>query len=148
MSHEKAKANIWEMIKYGIVGISNSLVCFGTILILHNWLNVHIYVSNFMGFLAGLINSFVWNKKFVFKTRNNGTLREACLFFFGWGLCYGFQLVCVSLMLKTDYFHTMSYFGAAAPKCGETVAQAIGMVIYTCVNFPYNKFVSFKVRKK
>ncbi len=132
-----------QFLKYIMVGCLNTGITLGVIFICKSILNINPYVANALGYIAGLINSFIWNKNWVFKSQN-GYSREAIKFALGFVFCYGLQLLVVFLINSTDFgdyqwkifgFFTLSGYG---------VATLIGNVIYTLANFAYNRFITFK----
>jgi len=58
-----------QFIKFGIVGVSNTLLTAGVIWILMKVFHCSDYVSNFVGYIIGLANSFVWNRKWTFESK-------------------------------------------------------------------------------
>lgn len=144
----KGEKTLIQIVKFGVTGVANTLVCMGTIVILHNWLNVHLYVSNFIGYVLGVVNSFCLSKKWVFDESGRKWQKEALLFLVGFAICYLIQFFVMRGLVKMDFFEEMEIhigaFSAVAPKCGETVAQFISMFAYSACFYVYNRFVSFK----
>ena len=56
----------WQFIKFGMVGASNTLISL-VIYYIGLYLNVHYVLSNVLGFIAGTLNAYYWNNKYVFK---------------------------------------------------------------------------------
>ena len=52
-------APIIQLIKYAIVGVMNTLITLGVIFVCKSILGVNPYVSNALGYVAGLLNSFI-----------------------------------------------------------------------------------------
>lgn len=144
------KSDLVQLVKYGIVGVFNTAICLGTIFICKSVLDWNEYLSNMIGYTAGLINSFFWNRKWVFKSSGN-PLGEALRFVFGWAVCYCVQLAAIWLMLNYtplatwEYVfkpeHTMLLPGYTLS--GYGVATVIGAVVYTAVNYTYNRIFVF-----
>lgn len=61
------KKAIGQFIRFGIVGIINTLITLIVIYFLQEILHVKYTISNFIGYIAGVVNSFFWNKLWVFK---------------------------------------------------------------------------------
>ena len=80
-----------QFVKYCLVGVLNTLVTFGVIYICKSFLDLNLYVSNALGYIAGVANSFLCNKQWVFQSKG-GYRREAIIFVMGFLLCYGIQL--------------------------------------------------------
>ena len=68
MNNQVKKTSI-QLVKYMLIGASNTLITFIVFVVLNSFLGVNFYVSNIIGYIAGVVNSFVWNKTWVFKTR-------------------------------------------------------------------------------
>lgn len=63
------KETLIQFIKYGMVGAMNTLVTLGVIFICKTFLGWNLYLSNALGYIAGVINSFIWNKTWVFRSQ-------------------------------------------------------------------------------
>lgn len=61
--------NLLQFVKFGLVGVLNNLICYGTYLILAA-LGVHYTPANVIGFSVSVFNSYYWNNKYVFATEN------------------------------------------------------------------------------
>ena len=57
-----------QFIRYLLVGVINTLVTLIVIYVCKSILDINQWVSNAIGYVAGLINSFIWNKNWVFKS--------------------------------------------------------------------------------
>lgn len=132
-----------QFIKYILVGCLNTAITLGVIFLCKSLLNVNPYVSNALGYIAGLINSFIWNKNWVFKSQK-GYSREAIKFAVGFGICYGLQLLVVFLLNSNAFGDRQWELGTIFTISGYGVATLLGNVVYTLVNFIYNRMVTFK----
>ena len=131
-----------QFLKYCIVGALNTVVCLGVIFVCKSLLGVNPYLSNILGYGAGLINSFLWNKQWVFKTRG-GYSREAVRFLVGFAVCYLLQLALV-FVLNSSHFgrFEVDIFGFVLS--GYGIATLLGNVVYTLANYVYNRLVTFR----
>jgi putative flippase GtrA len=139
---------IKQGIKYGVVGVANTLL---TLLII--WLmtkpgNCSETISNLTGYTAGLISSYFLNKQWTF--RSAGNWKSSAIRFFGvWAVCYLLQLGLLWL-LDHYYLENPPLYGFFQPllKVFRVDAlyynQMVAMVFYTVVNFFINKFYTFK----
>ncbi|WP_346696105.1 GtrA family protein [Barnesiella viscericola] len=125
------KNTLWQLVRFGIVGVINTLITLVVIYILQELLHVKYTVANLAGYIAGVINSFFWSKLWVFKKLNSNFMREAVLFLVSFGICYGIQFV--ALLLLVEVLHM-----------ADTWAQLVSMVVYTLCNFALNKCITFK----
>jgi len=126
----KISKSVIQFIKFGIVGVSNTLLTALTIWILLKVLNCSPYFSNIVGYIVGLVNSFIWNRKWTFdsKTKVTDTFFKFILTF---GVSYLFQLG--NLYILLHYTSIDSY-----------VSQLLSIVVYTGINFVLNKIYTFK----
>ena len=65
-----------QLLKYGVIGVMNTVITLVTFYVLNTKAEVSYGISNVVGYILGVINSFIWNRKWVFKTHNN-VRREA-----------------------------------------------------------------------
>jgi putative flippase GtrA len=132
---------IVQAFKYGIVGVMNTLLTAVIIgLLMHFVFNVRagqaasstaVSVSNLTGYIAGLINSFVWNRRWTFQSRKSWKI-DFLKFIAAFLICYIPQLLLV--MLLNSYAEGLSAY----------TCQWIGIVFYTALNFLCNKYYTFK----
>ena len=137
------RRTILQFVKYGMVGVINTLITLAVIYLCKSIMGMNPMVANAIGYIAGLINSFVWNKKWVFKS-DNGYVREAAKFALGWGVCYCVQFVLVYLLSYHTAFGVKEWSLGFMVISGYGVATLMGMVAYTITNFIYNRFVTFR----
>ncbi|MDE7397791.1 MAG: GtrA family protein [Muribaculum sp.] len=135
--------SVLQFIKYAIVGVMNTLVTLVVIFLCKNLLDINPLVANAIGYVAGLINSFVWNKRWVFRSSGQ-YVAEAVKFGCGFLLCYGLQLLTVWLLYYHSPLETFEMSIGAYTLSGYGVSTLIGNVVYTLVNFAYNRVVTFK----
>ena len=133
-----------RFMKYCVVGVLNTTVCLVTIYVCKSWIGVNPYLSNGIGYFLGLVNSFVWNKQWVFRS-SNGVAKEAFRFAAGWAVCYAIQLWVVWGISHGD-FGTQEFYVAGFVITGYGIATLIGAVVYTSINFLYNRAITFRVK--
>jgi len=119
-----------QAIKYGIVGLSNTLITAVVIWIMMKLLNCSDVASNAVGYAAGVLNSFIWNKQWTFKS-SAGWISSGIRFGIVFGICYALQLVL--LLYLNKHLSIDPYYN-----------QLIAMAFYTVINFILNKFYTFK----
>ena len=132
-----------QLAKYGIIGVSNTLITLVAFYLINTVAGVSENVANVVGYILGLINSFVWNRNWVFKT-NNDWRREALLFAIGFGICFALQFALFYYLLHCTDIVNLQLSWLPMKKTGENVAMCISMVVYTLANYCYNRFVTFK----
>lgn len=121
-----------QAIKYCVVGVSNTLITAIIIWIMMKLLGCTDVLSNVVGYVAGVLNSFIWNKQWTFKKSSAGWVSSAIRFGVAFAVCYGLQLI---LLLHLNRILTTidPYYN-----------QLIAMVFYTVINFIMNKYYTFK----
>lgn len=118
-----------QVVKYGVVGLANTLL---TALVI--WVCMELFlwdpvVSNVVGYAIGLINSFVWNRRWTF--RSNASMHKAFLKFgVSFAVCYAAQLAVLIELNDFNFFEP--YYN-----------QLLAMVFYTALNFVCNKYFTF-----
>lgn len=121
---------IKQAIKYGLVGVGNTLITAVVIWVMMKMFGVSDILSNITGYIAGLVNSFIWNKKWTFESSvswTSGALKFGIVFL----ICYLLQLSVLLYLNKTLTIDP--YYN-----------QLIAMGFYTVINFIMNKLYTFK----
>ena len=128
-------STVAEAIKYGIVGVINTVITAAVIAVMMKGFGADPILSNGVGYAAGLINSFIFNKKWTFKSDMKWQ-KAAIRFGIAFAICYLFQL---GVLMWLNRCQTMfdPYYN-----------QLIAMVAYTGANFFVNKFYTFKVKSE
>ena len=146
---EEARQTGIQLLKYGVIGVLNTLITLVTFYLLNTKLELSYGISNVTGYVLGVINSFLWNRNWVFKTKNNFQ-RELFLFVCVFLICLALQL-CVSWILleglgwKNLPDDVIPFF--PMQKAGQNIVMVLAMVVYTLANYAYNRFVTFKVKE-
>ena len=130
----KYQKSLIQFIKFGIVGVSNTLLTAIVIWVLLKVLHSSDYLSNFIGYIVGLTNSFFWNRKWTFESKTNLSI-TIFKFIITFAISYLFQLGNLYLLL---HFSTIDPY----------VCQLISIVVYTCINFVLNKYYTFKTKSE
>ena len=136
-----------QLLKYGVIGVLNTLITLVTFYLLNTRRGLSYGISNVAGYILGVINSFLWNRNWVFKSNDNFR-RELLLFVCGFLICLALQL-CVSWILleglgwKNLPDDIIPFF--PMQKAGQNIVMILAMVVYTLANYAYNRFVTFRV---
>lgn len=119
-----------QFLKYALVGLFNTALTALTIWILLEKFHFSDYFSNIMGYLIGLTNSFLWNRKWTFESTLS--IRQTLIkFFITFAICYLAQLGNLYILLHYTHLEAFS-------------CQFISIGIYTLLNFTINKNYTFK----
>jgi putative flippase GtrA len=119
-----------QLIKFGLVGIMNTLITLAVIYVLMNLFGFDYRLSNLIGYILGLINSFIWNRNWTFKSQGH-PLKEIFLFIMAFALCYGIQYLFLLFLVEKLVID-------------PNIAQPASMIVYTITNFIINKTITFK----
>lgn len=127
----KMSKSIIQLLKFGIIGFSNTLITAAIIWLLLKILGIDDYISNFVGYIVGLLNSYYWNYKWTFKSNlsHQNTLLKFIITFV---ICYLLQLG--NLYLLRNYTQIDQY-----------MCQILSIGVYTGTNFLMNKYYTFKI---
>lgn len=141
MKQPLRRSELEKFVKYCMVGVLNTMLTLGIIFVSKSLIGLDPYLSNVIGYAAGLCNSFMWNRRWVF--RSTGRMRrEAVVFMAGFGLCYLLQLALVYVVTRSaagDCEYHIWVFTIT----GYGMATLAGNILYTVANFIYNRLVTF-----
>ena len=124
------KAFVLQFLKFGIVGISNNLI---HLLVYYSLLYLGFYyiLSNVTAFVIAMINSFYWNRRFVFKSHDGKKGIQLFRFF----LVNGFVL-----LLGTGLMYVIVHI----LNISEFIAPLLLYIVTIPTSFLLNKFWSFR----
>jgi putative flippase GtrA len=124
-----------QFVKFGIVGLSNTIVTLAVYYIFI-WINPALYqVGNAIGWTLGVLNSVFWNRKLVFKDSTERPLKILWKSYITYG--GSFLLTVVFLHIQVELI------GIPA-----TIAPLICLVFTIPLNFLLNKFWAFRSKEK
>ena len=119
-----------HLILYGIIGSFSSGLDFAIYTLLVQVVGVQYLVANCIRVLAGISTSFVLNRNYNFKVKDNTKRR------FGIFLCVGFS----GLMLSNLILYTcINTFGM-----NTIVSKLLSIVLVVFFQFLVNKYLTFK----
>ncbi len=120
-----------QFVKFGIVGVSNTLLTFATYTLLLKVFGVWYLAASAIGFLVGAVNGFLWNRRWTFREHVGDALTPVRWFVVqGCGLALNLGLVYV-------FVHD-----AALDKL---VGQACATVVVTVLTFFANRAWTFRM---
>lgn len=111
-----------HFIKYNLIGIVNTLITLGVVWILYEIFEWNLELSNFLGFVAGGVNSYWMNRCLNFKSKNKKR-REAVRF------------VVVFLCAYLVNLFVLESLKNALPSAGEFLSA--GFLANVCANAAY-----------
>ena len=136
---ESAVSSLTQFIKFGIVGVSNTVVSYVTnILVLFVMKPVNVswdyFVGNIVAFLLSVLWSFYWNNKFVFK-KEDGEKRNIWAALFKTYVSYGFTGLILNNILLVLWISVLHM--------NKMIAPIINLIINIPINFFLNKIWAF-----
>ncbi len=120
-----------QFIKYGLVGVVNTLITGVILFTLMNCFGVSYKTSNTVGYIAGFINSFIMNKLWTFKDNKAPTIKQFLRFTAVFVICYLLQRWLLIFLVEELIIN-------------KNISQLIGMIFYTLISFVFNKLFAFR----
>ena len=126
--------NILQFVKFGLVGVSNTLISY-IIYVALNAIGVNYVVASIIGFTVSVANSFYWNNKYVFKEEGEKkrsiwkTFAKTYISYAGTGLIL--SNILLVLFVEVCHIHKL-------------IAPLLCYVITIPMNFLINKFWAYK----
>lgn len=119
----------YQQIRFLFVGGLNTIVGYGSFaLLLLTGMNY--LLANTISYIVGVIHSYIWNRKFTFKSKNKSIL-EIVKFVLVYVVNYLIGLL--SLYILVDIF-----------KIDEYIAGALNLIITTLISWFGHKYFSFR----
>ena len=121
----------FQFVKFGIVGVLNTLISLA-IYYIFVFINPRLYlVGNTVGFVVSVLNSYFWNNKYVFKKTQKGNAKPLIKVFISYGST--FLLGTFLLYLMVDVIRISAF-----------IAPIINLMVTIPLNFLLNRFWAFK----
>lgn len=131
----KIKALFLQFLKFGIVGISNTVISLATYYLLV-FLGVHYLLANAAGFALSVINSYFWNSRYVFKDKTENSKVRA------------FSKVFLSYLVSFCLSSLLIYLFVQVLSISEYLAPILRLIVTIPLNFFMNKLWAFKEKVK
>lgn len=162
-SKKKTIAVLWQFIKFGLVGVSNTVVSYVTYSICYYLFHTNVHVANIIGFIISVLNAYIWQSKFVFKESEEGEHRVWWQVLIKTYISYAFSglfLTEILLFLWLNLLHIEQYldpmvnwmvsfgFSMKAKDAAVSLAPFLNMVITIPINFCVNKFWAYRQKKE
>ena len=120
-----------QALVFGLVGVANTAVHFVVFIVLLRALSVPLLAASGLGYLAGMTNSYLMNRRWTFRASTMVNFREV----FSFVLVNGLSLAVNLLVLN----HAVRVIGVL-PEVGQALAIAASMA----ANFAGNKWWVFR----
>lgn len=135
---EERKALILQFIKFGLVGVSNTLVSWACYY-LFLWIDDRLYlVGSIVGTIVSIANAFFWNDRFVFKGGKRdwkSKLKRLGKTY----ISYGGTSLLGMLLLWVE----VNVLGI-----NKAIAPPVNLIITIPMNYLINKFWTFRKRRE
>ncbi|WP_244834523.1 GtrA family protein [Clostridium sp. BJN0001] len=120
---------IIQFIKFGLVGITNTVITLGIYYILI-YFGINYMISYTSGFILGIVNSYYWNNKYVFEKIKSNNFKSFIKNFISY--LATFILSIILLMVMVRYM-----------SISQEIAPILNLIITMVLNFLLNKFWIF-----
>jgi putative flippase GtrA len=121
-----------QFVKFGLVGVSNTLIALLVYTVLWNVLGVWYVAASAIGFALGAVNGFLWNRAWTFKGHVGDALTPV-----RWFVVQGCGLLGNSALI---------YLFVDGAGMGKLLGQALTIVIVMVVTFLANRSWTFRAR--
>mgnify|MGYP005756472633 FL=1 len=129
-----SRSTVLQFVKFGIVGVSNTLVSLAVYYVFI-WIDPAWYLlGNVAGWVVSVANAFYWNNKYVFAAEQTGVwsmLRKLGKTYLSYGAT--FLLSTLLLYLEVDVWGWSS-----------VISPLVNLLITIPLNFLLNKFWAFQ----
>jgi putative flippase GtrA len=119
-----------QFIKFAVVGVLNSAIQYLVFLFLYSLTGTQYLLASIIGYVAGMTNSYILNRRWTFGSRNQKLLTELSRFVAVNLISLGANLGLLYLLVST---------GVMVPQW----AQVLAITGSTLVNFVLNKVWTF-----
>ncbi|MDO4564594.1 MAG: GtrA family protein [Clostridia bacterium] len=147
MERSKSSESLVQFIKFALVGASNTLVTLIVGFLLKNLVGV--YAAQTIGYICGLINSYVWNTVWTFKKERKRNASEMIKFVVVNVAVWAISLGLIALL--QNVFHLDSWWSGLLGESwliklvdGERFCMFISTMLCIALNFLGNKLFVFK----
>lgn len=122
-----------KLLKFGFIGIINTLITIGSYAFLVYITGLNFLIANIIGYLLGMVNSFIWNKNWVFQVKETHSI-------------YYIKFIIVNLaMLGLNSLGL--YFLVTSLHFNKLLSQILVVGCVTIINFFLTKKWTFSPKK-
>ena len=119
-----------QFVKFGIVGVSNTLITFAVYTLLLKGFGVWYLAASAIGFVVGAVNGFLWNRRWTFRGHVGDALTPV-----RWGIVQG-----CGLGLNLGLLYVLVHDAGL----DKLLAQAFATVVVTVLTFIANRAWTFR----
>jgi len=88
-----------QAVKYGAVGVLNTMIT-AVVYYLLRKIDFSVDGANLISYEAGFLNSYIWNRLWVFQSHQNDWRKEGLIFWVGAHICWALQWLAFRLFLQ------------------------------------------------
>lgn len=134
----KLNERFGQVFKFGIVGVSNTVISYIVYAVLV-FFGMHYLIANVIAYFAGVVNSFIWNSKFVFKAEDDPNRNPAKVFVktLAASAFTGLVINNVLLILWVNVLNLSEYLG-----------PILNLAVTFPLNYILNKYWAYKKEEK
>ena len=138
LSADPRYASVIQFVKFGIVGVSNTLISLGVYWLCYYVFGWHYQVSNVVSFVVSVSNAYYWNSRYVFKTGERRTFSGHARAYLKAFVSYGSTFLLSTALLT---------FWVEACGISAGLAPVINLLITIPLNFLLNKYWAFRGKR-
>lgn len=153
---------LWQLIKFGLVGLSNTIVNYVVYSVCYLVLGINEYVATFLGFVISVLNAYFWQSRFVFRESEDGEHRVWWQVLIKTYISYAFSGLLLTELLLFLWIKVLdigqymtpladwivNYGIHMTPKdLAVLLAPFINMVFTIPINFCINKFWAYRQKQ-
>lgn len=160
--NKNKKGTFLQFIKFGLVGVFNTLVNQIIFMVLVN-LGLHYIVASIIGFIISVLNAYFWQTRFVFKEDKTAEKRVWWQVLLKTYAAYAFTGLLLNNLLLILWIDVIKIEQLTPPLTGfvnniginidnrelaTDIAPLLNMVVNVPINFLINKFWAYRQRKR
>ena len=152
MSASEGKKSFLQLIKFGLVGVSNTLIDFLIASALNALFGIY-YLAKIVGYACGIANSYFWNSRWTFREERRRDAREIVSFIAVNLVTLGLSLLLQwifrdKLQLGAWWMRTLGENFLTKLLNGERFCLLLATGIALIVNFLGNKLLVFRKKEQ
>jgi putative flippase GtrA len=152
MSASEGKKSFLQLIKFGLIGVSNTLIDFLIASALNALFGIY-YLAKIVGYACGIANSYFWNSRWTFREERRRDAREIVSFIAVNLVTLGLSLLLQwifrdKLQLGAWWMRTLGENFLTKLLNGERFCLLLATGIALIVNFLGNKLLVFRKKEQ
>ena len=153
---EKHKDFIMEVIHFGMVGVINTLMGWGIMAVLYNFIHMNYWVSSGISYFIGSVFSYHANSKLTFKVENKDkglpwrfAVNIIVCYLIAFSVAQPFvKYIFLFQSIASVVNRVADVLRMASVAVADNIAMVFGMGLFIILNFFGQKFFVFRRREK